>query len=296
MSENVNYREVGQFHVLNAPRNPIGAFDAERFKNISMTLITQGTRHLILDLSELDFLYSDAFNAFMVIQGEFNLCQGSFGMITNDETVLHTLNTAGISNKMPIYANETDLPIDKNIVPNSVENQVNDAISSFRENDTSKLAESFEKAVDLAPKETSMPEIEVPEAKTPEVEAPKEILVSEVKAPEVKAPVSSPKEKEEIPVENLVQEDLLAKITEETKEVPTQESKNRRYHEDDSAYTHNTGKFTALSNNTIDLQGLGLDGDFDDNEDESNKLGMVLVILFVILLIGGGIYYINQIY
>ena len=67
-----NYREVGIFDLLSAPLNPIGAFDAEQFKKDVRALLAEKTdeKYLAVDLSGLDFVYSDAYNAFIQFQQE----------------------------------------------------------------------------------------------------------------------------------------------------------------------------------------------------------------------------------
>jgi anti-anti-sigma factor len=109
MDQIKQYREVGSFDVLNAPLNPIGAFNAEEFKKIARQMLDNGSRHVIVDLSGLDFLYSDAFNAFLVIRGELNAVQGSLGIVNCGDSVFQTLVNAGIDKQLHIYIDESSL-------------------------------------------------------------------------------------------------------------------------------------------------------------------------------------------
>jgi anti-anti-sigma factor len=109
MGELKNYREVGTYDVLNAPLNPIGAFNAEQFKKEVQDLIEQGSRNIVIDLGTLDFLYSDAFNAFMTIQTQLALKQGQFGILTADDDVTKSLEHAGVAGMVHIFRDETEL-------------------------------------------------------------------------------------------------------------------------------------------------------------------------------------------
>lgn len=104
-----NIRKIGVFDVLKAPLNPIGAFNAEQFKQDARDMISEGSRKMIVDLGALDFLYSDAFNAFMLIKGELGPYHGSLGILTSDEVVLNTLNNAGINKSIKIYNSESEI-------------------------------------------------------------------------------------------------------------------------------------------------------------------------------------------
>lgn len=109
MAQPKNYREVGSFDVLDAPLNPIGAFNAEQFKVEVGQMINDGCHNVVIDLGELDFLYSDAFNAFMMVQAELASLKGSLGVITSVDQVIQTLRQAGVDQVVKIYPNEAQL-------------------------------------------------------------------------------------------------------------------------------------------------------------------------------------------
>ena len=106
MLEMKNYREVGVFELLSAPLNPIGAFDAEAFKKEVGDLIKKDFRFIAVDLSAIDFLYSDAYNAFLFFQQQLQKNSGVLGVISNRKTVIEGINQAGYDKKIKKIDNE----------------------------------------------------------------------------------------------------------------------------------------------------------------------------------------------
>jgi anti-anti-sigma regulatory factor len=106
-----NYREVGIFDLLSAPLNPIGAFDAEQFKKDVRALLAEKTdeKFLAVDLTGLDFVYSDAYNAFIQFQQEMDDRKGMFAILTNNQTILEGLKKAGLDKNIKVFAYEADM-------------------------------------------------------------------------------------------------------------------------------------------------------------------------------------------
>lgn len=104
-----NYREVGKFDVLEAPRNPIGAFDAECFKKEALELYEKGSNHIVVDLGNLDFLYSDAFNAFSMIHQKLASRSGSLGILASDDLAVKSLQQAGVDRYVKVFRTEPEL-------------------------------------------------------------------------------------------------------------------------------------------------------------------------------------------
>ena len=106
-----NYREVGFFDLLSAPLNPIGAFDAEQFKKDVRALLAEKTdeKFLAVDLTGLDFVYSDAYNAFIQFQQEMDDRKGMFAILTNNQTILDGLKKAGLDKNSKVFAYEADM-------------------------------------------------------------------------------------------------------------------------------------------------------------------------------------------
>ena len=109
MSELKNYREVGIFDLLSAPLNPIGAFDAEQFKIDAQVLLAQGSKHVAVDLTGLDFLYSDAYNAFMQFQQALSRVEGTLGILTNNKIIIDGLHRAGLDRSVHVFREEAAL-------------------------------------------------------------------------------------------------------------------------------------------------------------------------------------------
>ena len=106
-----NYREVGIFDLMSAPLNPIGAFDAEQFKKDVRDLLAEkpDEKYLAVDLTGLDFVYSDAYNAFIQFQQEMEDRKGIFSFLTNNQTILVGLKKAGLDKSIMVFAYEEDL-------------------------------------------------------------------------------------------------------------------------------------------------------------------------------------------
>ena len=111
MAELNNYREVGIFDLLSAPLNPIGAFDAEQFKKDVRSLIDArpDDKYLAVDLIGLDFVYSDAYNAFLQFQAELSSKGGMLALLSNSATIMDGLKKAGLDRKLKIFAAEADM-------------------------------------------------------------------------------------------------------------------------------------------------------------------------------------------
>ncbi|WP_297697751.1 STAS domain-containing protein [uncultured Fibrobacter sp.] len=106
-----NYREVGVFDLISAPLNPIGAFDAEQFKKDVRALLAEkkDEQFLAVDLTGLDFVYSDAYNAFIQFQQEMEDRKGLFAVLTNNKTIVDGLRKAGLDKNIKVFALEADM-------------------------------------------------------------------------------------------------------------------------------------------------------------------------------------------
>ena len=106
-----NYREVGIFDLMSAPLNPIGAFDAEQFKKDVRDLLAEkpDEKYLAVDLTGLDFVYSDAYNAFIQFQQEMEDRKGLFAVLTNNQTIIDGLKKAGLDKNIRVFAFEADM-------------------------------------------------------------------------------------------------------------------------------------------------------------------------------------------
>lgn len=111
MDQLKNYREVGNFDLLSAPLNPIGAFDAEQFKKDVRQLMAEkpDEKFLAVDLTGLDFVYSDAYNAFIQFQQELASREGIFAVLTNNKIIVDGLKKAGLDKTIKVFAFEADM-------------------------------------------------------------------------------------------------------------------------------------------------------------------------------------------
>lgn len=111
MAQLKNYREVGIFDLISAPLNPIGAFDAEQFKKDVRALLDEkcDEQFLAVDLTGLDFVYSDAYNAFIQFQQEMANRGGLFAVLTNNNIIVEGLKKAGLNKSIKVFAFEADM-------------------------------------------------------------------------------------------------------------------------------------------------------------------------------------------
>lgn len=111
MDQLKNYREVGVFDLLSAPLNPIGAFDAEQFKKDVRALLDDRSddKFVAVDLTGLDFLYSDAYNALLMFQTELSARGGMMAMLTNNSMIVDGLKKAGLDKKLKVFSFEAEM-------------------------------------------------------------------------------------------------------------------------------------------------------------------------------------------
>jgi anti-anti-sigma regulatory factor len=91
-------KNVGLFLVLPAPLNPIGAFDAETFKARFRDVMEEraDAKFIGVDLSGIDFVYSDAYNAFMQFHQELSKRNGTFAVLADRESLAKSLKKVGL--------------------------------------------------------------------------------------------------------------------------------------------------------------------------------------------------------
>lgn len=119
----INTRNVGVFLVLRAPLNPIGAFDAEVFKANFRTLVTENpnAKCVGVDLSGLEFVYSDAYNAFIQFHQELAKRNGTFAVLANKESLAQSLKKVGLERYIRIFKSAEEMasyvPVEQKITP-----------------------------------------------------------------------------------------------------------------------------------------------------------------------------------
>ena len=106
-----NIKNIGSFLVLPAPLNPIGAFDAEAFKASFRSLVDANAEalYIAVDLSGLDFVYSDAYNAFMQCHQELSNKNGLFAVLADMDSLASSLRKVGLERFIRIFSKEEDM-------------------------------------------------------------------------------------------------------------------------------------------------------------------------------------------
>jgi anti-anti-sigma factor len=116
-------KSVGLFVLLPAPLNPIGAFDAETFKANFRAVMAENadTKFIGADLSGIDFVYSDAYNAFMQFHQELSKRNGTFAVLADRESLAKSLRKVGLERFIRIFATVDEMasyvPVEQKSVP-----------------------------------------------------------------------------------------------------------------------------------------------------------------------------------
>lgn len=84
-------------------------FDSSLLKETVNSLIASGKRNFALDLSPLDYIYSDTINALMALNRITLDVSGRLSLLGPQPEVLQILKRAGIHNILRIFDNETEL-------------------------------------------------------------------------------------------------------------------------------------------------------------------------------------------
>ena len=114
-------KNVGLFLLLPAPLNPIGAFDAESFKAIFRTAMAENdeVKFIGVDLSGIDFVYSDAYNAFMQFHQELSKRNGTFAVLADKESLAKSLRKVGLERFIRIFMSADEMAAYAPVVPES---------------------------------------------------------------------------------------------------------------------------------------------------------------------------------
>ena len=84
-------------------------FDSTQLKDTINSLIAEGKRNFAIDLSPLDYLYSDAINVILAINRRILDVSGRLSLMSPNPEVKSILERAGLHNILKIYETETDL-------------------------------------------------------------------------------------------------------------------------------------------------------------------------------------------
>lgn len=184
----VDTKNVGQFIVLKAPLNPIGAFDAETFKSGFRSVVEANAeaKFVGVDLTGIEFVYSDAYNAFMQLQQELSSKGGTFAVIADKESLVNSLKKVGLDQYIQIYSSEESM-----VASSSPAAEVSAAPSEEVSSEPDIVLDDSDALVESEPDESESHETGVSETK------PREL---ETQAPA--APISKPKILDKNPLED----------------------------------------------------------------------------------------------
>lgn len=81
-------------------------FDSQKLKNTVNYLIENEIRYVIIDLSPLDYLYSDAINVITSLNGAMIKVDGHLGVLATNQKVLDIIGKSGLQNIVRVYDSE----------------------------------------------------------------------------------------------------------------------------------------------------------------------------------------------
>ena len=85
------------------------AFDSNLLKQMIESMIASGKRNITVDLSPLDYLYSDAINALIAMNKRMLDVMGRLSLLSPQPSVLDILKKSGLQNILKIFATEADV-------------------------------------------------------------------------------------------------------------------------------------------------------------------------------------------
>jgi anti-sigma B factor antagonist len=102
-------RTSGVFEVLGVHLDADQTFDAGRLRQETLRLVEKGSRRIVVDLGQIDYLYSDSINAFVALNRRMLESSGRLGILVPHAKVHEILVRAGLENIMRLYRTEAEL-------------------------------------------------------------------------------------------------------------------------------------------------------------------------------------------
>jgi|GEM_PF-1661256 len=102
-------RTSGVFEVLGVHLDADQTFDAGRLRQETLRLVEKGSRRIVVDLGQIDYLYSDSINAFVALNRRMLESSGRLGILVPHPKVHEILVRAGLENIMRLYRTEAEL-------------------------------------------------------------------------------------------------------------------------------------------------------------------------------------------
>ncbi len=106
---NFNTRANGIFEVVEPVMSEEEIFDSSLLESTIVGLINEGKRNFALDLSPLDYIYSDAMNKLLSINRQVLDVSGRLSLLAPRPEVRQILERAGIHNFLKVFNTEEDL-------------------------------------------------------------------------------------------------------------------------------------------------------------------------------------------
>ncbi len=153
------FKEIGIFHVFKAPQTPIGTLNAEGFKEEVKSLLAQGKKFIAADLNAFDFLYSDAYNAFISPLKEFEALGGVFGLLTENPSVADHLSKLLVNPAIAIFESEAAIRIGSDKLTTFAQALAPEEPAAAKPAETG----SFPQEEEPAEPETDIPALETPQ-------------------------------------------------------------------------------------------------------------------------------------
>jgi anti-anti-sigma factor len=102
-------RSLGIFEILTPRQESSEVFDADGFRLTVNTVLERDVRHLVVDLSGIDYLYSDAINALVSINRRILERAGRMSLLAPQPKVREILLRSGLDSLFRIYKAEMEL-------------------------------------------------------------------------------------------------------------------------------------------------------------------------------------------
>ena len=111
MEENIKLtiKTNGIFKILQPVFEDDELFDSELLEEKVISLINDGERNIIIDLSKVDYLYSDSINTFIELNHRIINVWGRIALYSPNENLLKILERSGIEKFLNIYPNEKEV-------------------------------------------------------------------------------------------------------------------------------------------------------------------------------------------
>lgn len=129
---NFHVRTVGIFDVIEPVLEDGEVFDSSLLKETVNSFIATGKRNVVIDLAQLDYIYSDTINVLMALNKRISDVNGIIALLNPRPEVVQILQRAGIFNSLRIYNSDEQLLVaSEEIMSQSSANGESQSLSEF---------------------------------------------------------------------------------------------------------------------------------------------------------------------